>query len=130
MILYDKAALAEKLGRKIADCIDVLLTPESGEREVRGALEKLMRLDNGKLAYKYGNEPSEILLASAVGFLRLNCDENKCVHCGLCTRSCKMQVDPSKHPNSAECIRCGECVRACPVQALTFRKPGTKGENP
>ncbi|MBO7406260.1 MAG: sel1 repeat family protein [Clostridia bacterium] len=77
MILYDKAALTEKLGRKIAECIDVLLTPGSGEREVRGALEKLMRLDNGKLAYKYGNEPSEILLASAVGFLRLNCGSDE-----------------------------------------------------
>ena len=47
MILYDKAVLTEKLGRKITECIDVLLTPGSGEREVRGALEKLMRLDNG-----------------------------------------------------------------------------------
>ena len=77
MILYDKAVLTEKLGRKITECIDVLLTPGSGEREVRGALEKLMRLDNGKLAFKYGNEPSEILLASAVGFLRLNCGSDE-----------------------------------------------------
>lgn len=60
-------------------------------------------------------------------FLRLNCDESKCVHCGLCARSCNMQVDPSKHPNSAECIRCGECVAACPVNALSLSfKQGKK----
>lgn len=60
-------------------------------------------------------------------FLRLRCDESQCVHCGLCARSCKMQVDPSNHPDSAECIRCGECVTACPVNALSLSfKQGKK----
>ena len=60
-------------------------------------------------------------------FLRLRCDESRCVHCGLCARSCKMQVDPSNHPDSAECIRCGECVTACPVNALSLSfKQGKK----
>lgn len=71
MVLYDKAALAEKLGRKVANYIEVLLTPESEEEDVRAALEKLMKVDLEKLSMKYGNEPPEILVAAAVGFLRL-----------------------------------------------------------
>ena len=53
-------------------------------------------------------------------FLRLKCDESACVHCGKCARGCKMQVDPSRHPDSAECIRCGECVQVCPTHALSM----------
>ena len=71
MVLYDKAALAEKLGRKVANYIEILLTPESEEEDVRAALEKLMKVDLEKLSLKYGNEPPEILVAAAVGFLRL-----------------------------------------------------------
>ena len=68
-------------------------------------------------------------LFQRVSLVRLRVDAAACTGCGACTRACPMQVDPAKTPNSAECIRCGECVHACPVHALTFRKPGTKGEN-
>ena len=57
-------------------------------------------------------------------FLRLNIDRNVCISCGSCKKICKMQVDPSKLPNSAECIRCGECTRSCPVNALQFTFAG------
>lgn len=53
-------------------------------------------------------------------FLQLKCDQSACIDCGLCAKTCKMQVDPSKTPTSAECIRCGECVSACPVSALSM----------
>ena len=55
-----------------------------------------------------------------VGFLKLNCDGNACVSCGLCSKTCKMGVNPTLNPNSPECIRCGECVAACPALALKF----------
>ena len=49
---------------------------------------------------------------------RLNyCAEN-CVHCGACSKACKMTVDPSLTPDSPECIRCGDCVKACNFSAL------------
>ena len=49
---------------------------------------------------------------------RMHFDAEKCVHCQACVKVCKMNVDPTKHPNSMECIRCGDCVRACPQSAL------------
>lgn len=45
-------------------------------------------------------------------------DADRCIHCGACAAACRMCVDPSKTPNSAECIRCGDCARACPAGAL------------
>lgn len=53
-----------------------------------------------------------------ISIVKLQCDENKCVHCGKCKAECKMNVDPVKEPNSAECIRCGKCIDKCPVDAL------------
>lgn len=49
---------------------------------------------------------------------RMELDREKCVGCGECAHACRMCVDPSAVPNSAECIRCGDCVRACPTGAL------------
>lgn len=49
---------------------------------------------------------------------RTHLDADRCIHCGACAAACRMCVDPSKTPNSAECIRCGDCARACPAGAL------------
>ncbi|MBQ7294969.1 MAG: 4Fe-4S binding protein [Clostridia bacterium] len=53
-----------------------------------------------------------------ISVFKLRCDESKCVSCGKCARVCKMNVDPTKIPDSTECIRCGKCVSECPVDAL------------
>lgn len=53
-----------------------------------------------------------------VSLYRMDLDESKCVHCGACQKVCRMCVDPSKTPNSAECIRCGDCVKKCPTEAI------------
>lgn len=57
-------------------------------------------------------------LLNGVSLYRLTIDENKCIHCGKCARVCLMDVDPVKHPQSAECIRCGACAAACPTGAI------------
>ena len=73
-------------------------------------------------------------LFQKISLVRMKLDSAACVGCGACTKTCPMQVDPSKTPNSAECIRCGECVKTCPAKALSFLKPKTenrvKGETP
>lgn len=59
-------------------------------------------------------------LLNKVSLYRLRVDKSKCVSCGKCARSCKMDVNPVKEPNSAECIRCGECAAACPTKAISL----------
>ena len=65
-----------------------------------------------------------------VSFLQYRVDEHKCVSCGKCARTCKMDVNITKHNAHPECIRCGECISACPTQAistnLNFRKTQTQ----
>ena len=59
-------------------------------------------------------------LFQRISLIRLHCDAEKCVQCGVCAGVCKMKVDPAKDPNSGECIRCGECLGSCPKKALSF----------
>lgn len=55
---------------------------------------------------------------------RLTIDADKCTHCGLCSKTCKMGVEPHLNPKDMECIHCGDCVKACPCGAINmgFRK--------
>lgn len=59
-------------------------------------------------------------LLNKISLLEIKMDEQKCVSCGKCAASCKMDVDVRKTPNHAECIRCGKCITACPADALCF----------
>ena len=63
-------------------------------------------------------------LFSKVGFISLKVDQPSCVKCGKCADVCRMGVDPSVTPNSAECIRCGCCVDSCPQNAIHFAAAG------
>lgn len=68
-------------------------------------------------------------LFQRISLLRMSFDEEKCTSCGSCARTCKMNVDPVKEPNSAECIRCGECIKACPTKSLAFVMAGLRNKN-
>ena len=59
---------------------------------------------------------------SYFSWLRIHCDEDKCIHCGKCLKVCPMNVevnnDSRKRKNATECILCQKCKKECPVKAL------------
>lgn len=59
-------------------------------------------------------------LLNKISFYHLSVNEDQCVRCGKCAKTCKMNVDPVKSPNSVECIRCGECAEICPTNAISL----------
>lgn len=60
-------------------------------------------------------------LFNKVAVFRMQFDEEKCVGCNVCSKRCKMNINPCENPNSAECIRCRECIVSCPTGALKDR---------
>lgn len=54
-----------------------------------------------------------------ISFYKYKVDDNLCVHCGKCKRTCKMDVDMSKNQDDLECIRCGKCIDVCPTGAIS-----------
>jgi polyferredoxin len=65
-------------------------------------------------------------LFNRVSFVQLTLNKNTCTHCDACAAVCKMGVDPSHDPASAECIRCSDCVAVCPVHALSLGLPSSQ----
>lgn len=59
---------------------------------------------------------------SYFAWIRIQCDDSKCISCGKCKRVCPMNVDVTDHSrnreNGTECILCFECVKNCPKGAL------------
>lgn len=45
-------------------------------------------------------------------------EREKCVDCGLCLQTCKMDI---RHVGDHECINCGECISVCPTKAITWK---------
>lgn len=57
-------------------------------------------------------------LFSKFSLVQYHIDTKSCTGCNACVRTCKMDVDVRRNPNSAECIRCGECIKSCPTQSI------------
>lgn len=68
-------------------------------------------------------------LFQKVSLVRMHVDEHSCINCGLCAKTCKMNVDPHINPNSSECIRCRECIAACPKKALSMGVKSRKSQS-
>ncbi|MDE6597485.1 MAG: 4Fe-4S binding protein [Clostridia bacterium] len=53
-----------------------------------------------------------------IALIGVKLDKEKCVDCGLCVQTCKMDI---KHVGDHECINCGECISVCPTKAITWK---------
>lgn len=59
---------------------------------------------------------------SYYSLLRIKCDEEKCIRCRKCLRTCPMDVEVNNNSrsrkNATECILCQQCTKVCPTKAL------------
>lgn len=64
-----------------------------------------------------------------MNFPKLKIDEEKCVHCGLCTKDCianclelgeDNQIPKFKNGKEYTCIKCQHCLAVCPTGALSI----------
>lgn len=62
-------------------------------------------------------------LFNKISLYRFRVDEDKCVSCGLCQRTCEFDIKVWQNPNSPDCIRCGSCRAACPKEAIEVLRP-------
>ncbi|MDQ7093505.1 4Fe-4S binding protein [Desulfosporosinus sp. PR] len=65
-------------------------------------------------------------LFSFLSPLKITRNQNTCIQCGQCTKSCPNRIDVAKADRvwSPECTGCLNCVQKCPVQnTLTFKAP-------
>jgi polyferredoxin len=53
-----------------------------------------------------------------LSMLGIKLDKSKCVDCGKCLQTCKMDIN---HVGDHECINCGECIPVCPTKAITWK---------
>jgi polyferredoxin len=42
-------------------------------------------------------------------------EKEKCIECNLCQKSCPVNYQIYKDPNSPACLRCLNCTRICPA---------------
>ena len=62
-------------------------------------------------------------LFNKVSIYRYTVNEDKCVSCGICQKTCGFDIKVWQDPNSFDCIRCGNCRAACPKSAIELVKP-------
>lgn len=59
-------------------------------------------------------------LFAPVALLGVKVDDNVCTNCGLCVKTCKMDI---KKVGDKECIQCGECINKCGLDAILWKPP-------
>ena len=60
-------------------------------------------------------------LLNKISILHMQCDKNKCIKCGHCSKTCHITIKPMIQPNHPECFRCGKCISACTQNALVYK---------
>lgn len=66
-------------------------------------------------------------LTSPFALARVRVAEASCVNCGLCDKTCPVDLDVRREAGGPECIACGDCITACPKDSIQrefgFGKP-------
>ncbi len=57
-------------------------------------------------------------LFNKISVLGIKLEKQKCIDCGKCIKTCKMDIT---QVGDHECISCGDCVSACPTGAIEYR---------
>ncbi len=57
-------------------------------------------------------------LFSRLALLGIKLDKKSCIDCGLCIKTCKVDI---KRVGDHECIQCGQCVAVCPTKAISWK---------
>ena len=71
-------------------------------------------------------------LLSAFSPFKINRNEDKCTHCGKCTKNCPslLPVDKKEIIRSPECTGCLTCVSGCPAKGALDMSVGKKNIKP
>ncbi len=57
-------------------------------------------------------------LFNKISILGIKLEKPKCIDCGKCVSTCKMDITTV---GDKECISCGDCVSVCPTNAIQYR---------
>ncbi len=65
---------------------------------------------------------------SRFSWFKMHIDEEKCVHCGLCTKNCKASCINGENGfvDYSRCVTCGNCMAVCPKEAIEYKHATTK----
>lgn len=57
-------------------------------------------------------------LTNKLAIFKPQCDRDRCVKCGACSRVCPMNLNVPHEVGGPECITCGDCIKVCKPKAL------------
>lgn len=116
-------AFSDKVGAGRPDKADLAQITEFSVRaaeKLSGTQLPLLDMDHSEIGLYYvprkeDGTPAKFLKAKPFT------DWDKCVHCGLCARSCPLgSIDRETMDATGLCIKCQACVRRCPTHAKHF----------
>lgn len=62
-----------------------------------------------------------LALLSKISIFKLEIKKENCKNCGVCEKSCPLQIISQKEIDNSECIRCGKCFQKCQFSSIKFK---------